>query len=127
MTLGEALSIGVVQCAALWPGMPRSMVTILAALAVGFPMAAAAEYSFLLALPTLGAATLYALLTEGTRLVRDIGWGALLCGWLSAALVGALAIRGFVRYLTRHSLALFGWYRLSLAALMGVVFIWRIR
>lgn len=116
MRVWEALVIGIAQILALWPGTSRAMVTILAALALRFPATAAAEYSFLLALPTLGAATLLDAITGGRELLQAAGWGSVTCGFAASAIVAVLAMRAFVRYLTRHGLALFGWYRLALAA-----------
>ena len=119
--IGEALLIGMAQCLALWPGTSRSMATIVAGLLLGWPATVAAEFSFLLALPTLGAATLFDLMKGGHALLHDVGMLSLGCGVVTAAIVAALAIRGFVRYVTRHGLALFGWYRLVLAAAVWVV------
>jgi undecaprenyl-diphosphatase len=116
VTWREALLIGCAQCLALWPGTSRAMVTLVAGMLLGLPAAAAAEYSFLLALPTLGAATAFDAATGGGTLLRDIGPLSLALGFGTAAVVAALAVRGFVRYLTRHGLAPFGWYRLVLAA-----------
>ena len=118
VTWAEALLIGVAQCLALWPGTSRSMVTILAGVALGWPAAAAAEYSFLLALPTLGAATLLDLAAEGRGLVQSVGWPSMLCGYAAAGIVAALAIRGFVQYLGHRGLAPFGWYRVALAGVL---------
>ena len=118
ITVHKALLIGCAQCLALWPGTSRAMVTIVAGLLLGLPSTVAAEYSFLLALPTLGAVTVLALASGGRTLVQDAGWGSLVCGFLAAAVVAALAIRGFLRYLTRWGLAPFGWYRLALAAVV---------
>ena len=116
-TLGpiEALLIGLAQCLSLWPGTSRAMVTILAALLLGFPAAAAAEFSFLLALPTLGAATLFDVMKNGSTLMQETSLVAILIGFLAAGAAAALAVRGFVGYLNRHGLAPFGWYRILLA------------
>ena len=121
MTLREALLIGSAQCLALWPGTSRAMVTIVAGLLLGFPATVAAEYSFLLALPTLGAATVFDAVTGGHGLWQEAGGLSLLCGFLAAAAVAAVAVRGFIRYLTRRGLAPFGWYRLGLAAVMAII------
>jgi undecaprenyl-diphosphatase len=117
----QALIVGLVQCLSLWPGTSRSMVTIVAALIVGMDMVTAAEFSFLLALPTLGAATLY----EGAKnldvLLASAGPGGLVIGLVVSWIVAVLAVKGFVRWLTRHGLIPFGVYRLLLA---GVLYAW---
>ncbi len=121
LTWRQACGIGLAQCVALWPGTSRAMVTLLAGLWCGLSPTAAAEYSFLLALPTLGAATVLDLTRHGPALWRDVGPVSLACGYLAAGVVAALAIKGFIRYLTRHGLAVFGWYRLVLAAAVWII------
>ena len=121
ITRTEALVIGAAQCLALWPGTSRAMVTILAGLLLGLPAAVAAEYSFLLALPTLGAATFFDAASGGQVFVQQIGWLSLVCGFVAASATAAVAIRGFLRYLTHRGLAPFGWYRLGLAALVWML------
>ncbi len=116
LTSREALMIGLAQCVSLWPGMSRAMVTLVAGLFVGLPATAAAEYSFLLALPTLGAATLFDAAQGAQGLGEEVGWGAVACGFVTAAVVATLVMRAFVQYLTRRGLSPFGWYRLGLAA-----------
>ena len=119
----EALWIGCAQCLSLWPGTSRAMVTLVAGLFVGLPPAVAAEYSFLLALPTLGAATLWSVMTDGRLLIREVPWLSIAVGVGAAAVVAVLAMRGFLRYLIRRGLAPFGWYRIGLATtvwLLGV-------
>ena len=112
-----AVAIGLAQVLALWPGTSRAMVTILAALLLGCTPIVAAEFSFLLALPTLGAATLFDLVKSRESLLGGAGIGpaAVLVGIVVAAAVAALAIRSFLRYLTRRGLEPFGWYRIALA------------
>lgn len=117
----DALLIGLAQCLALWPGTSRSMVTILAGMAVGLPAAMAAEYSFLLALPSLGAAVLFDTFHGGCALVQQAGWPAVASGFITATLVAFLSIGALLRYLRTHGLALFGWYRLALAAVMATL------
>ena len=118
----EALVVGAAQCLALWPGTSRSMVTLVSGLLLGWPASVAAEYSFLLALPTLGAATVF----EGFRgrhtLIQAVSPLAMVCGCVAAGVVAWLAMRAFVVYLRRRGLAPFGWYRLSVAAIVLIVF-----
>lgn len=123
LTWRHALAIGLAQCLALWPGTSRSLVTIVAGMVAGLRPAAAAEFSFLLALPTLGGACAW----KGLKLLRggeggaiaDLGWVPVIIGVLVAALSAAAAARWLVAWLTRHGLAIFGWYRLAVAALYG--------
>ncbi len=117
----EALIIGLAQCLALWPGTSRAMVTLAAGMLLGLPAVVSAEYSFLLALPTLGAATLLDMGLGGPELIRSFGWPAVAAGFISAMVVAAVAIRSFIRYLTSRGLAPFGWYRIGLA-LAGLFF-----
>jgi undecaprenyl-diphosphatase len=86
--LWQALVIGFVQCVALWPGTSRSMITILAALVIGLDMLAAAEFSFLLALPTLGAATAFTLYKHGQQLVEHVGPLAMVVGLVGPVTAG---------------------------------------
>ena len=118
LTVTGALAIGLAQCLALWPGTSRAMVTIVAALLLGCPATTAAEYSFLLAIPTLGAATLFEAGWGGAALIREAGWIPVVAGFVSAAVVAVVAVRGLVRWLTTRGLTFFGWYRIGLAAVV---------
>ena len=114
-----ALVIGLFQCLALWPGTSRSLVTIVGALVVGLSLSAAVEFSFLLGLLTLLAATAYKALDQGPLLVQSYGAVSLTVGVLSAWLAAVVSVRWMVSWLQSHSLALFGWYRVLLALLVG--------
>ena len=107
------------QCLAMWPGTSRSMITILAALVVGLDMLASAEFSFLLALPTLGAATLYTGYKHWPELASHVGPAAMIVGLVVTVIVAAVAVKGFIKWLGGHGLLPFGIYRLALA---GAVF-----
>ena len=121
ITARQALIIGVVQCLALWPGTSRSLVTILAALAVGLSMSAAVEFSFLVGFVTLGGATMFEIAKDGSTMVDTFGWVDPIIGLVVAFVSAAIAIKWMVGYLQKHSLAIFGWYRLAVAAVALVL------
>lgn len=116
MTTRDALIIGLAQVLATWPGTSRSLMTIIAALAIGLSMAAAVEFSFLLGLLTLTAATVFDLSKNGGEVLDQFGLATPLLGVLVAAASAALAVKWLVSYLRTRPLVIFGWYRLGIAA-----------
>ena len=117
MTSRQALIIGAAQVLAMWPGTSRSLVTILAAYAVGMTLAAAVEFSFLLGLMTLGAATLFESAKDGSTVIDAYGVASPLVGVLVAFLAAAASIRWMVTWLKTRSMAIFGWERIVVAAI----------
>jgi undecaprenyl-diphosphatase len=120
VTPQRALFIGLGQCLSLWPGASRSMCTILAGELAGLATATAAEFSFLLALPTLGAATLYEAFKARHALATDVGATAIAAGLVVSFAVAWAVIATFLRYLQRRGLEPFGWYRI----VVGIVVLW---
>ena len=117
LTMRSALIIGCVQILALWPGTSRSLVTIVAALAVGLSMSSAVEFSFLLGLATLSAATALDLAKDGGTLLDEYGWRTPLLGTFVAFVSAVVAVKWLVGYLRTRPLTIFGWYRIGVAAL----------
>lgn len=116
ITLRAALVIGLCQCFALWPGSSRSMVTIVGGMMCGLRLRAAAEFSFLLAIPTLGAATVYDMYKNGSLILSmDGGVAALAVGLVTSFVVTWGVVAWFLRYVSRVGLAPFGVYRIALA------------
>lgn len=114
-----ALIIGFAQTLALWPGVSRSLVTILAATAIGLAVPAAVEFSFLLGFVILGGATFYETLSSGGQMVEAYGVITPLVG-LGVAFVAALAaMRWMIDYLNRRGLGIFGWYRIAVATVVA--------
>jgi len=107
----QAALIGAAQVAALWPGVSRSLVTILAAIAVGLSMPAAVEFSFLLGIVTLGTASAFELVVDGQEIGRTLGLSVLVVGAAAAAVSAAVAARTFIAYLQRRPLTVFAVYR----------------
>jgi undecaprenyl-diphosphatase len=123
VTPRRALAIGLGQCLSLWPGTSRSMCTIVAAQLSGLSTATAAEFSFLLALPTLGAATLYEGFKARHVLLASVGAPSLTVGLVVSFFVAWGVIASFLTYLKKHGLEPFGWYRI----VVGAVVLWVLR
>jgi undecaprenyl-diphosphatase len=123
VTPRRALLIGVGQCFSLWPGASRSMCTIVAGQLSGLSTSTAAEFSFLLALPTLGAATLYELYKSRGELSASVGASQLIIGLVVSFLVAWAVIAAFLRFLRSRGLEVFGYYRIAVALLV----LWLIR
>lgn len=117
----QALIIGFAQCLAMWPGTSRSLITIVGGLLVGLTVPAAVEFSFLLGLITLGAATSYEALKSGSLIIATFGWQSPLAGFVASFVSGVVAVKWMVSYLSRHPLDIFGYYRVALAVMVGLM------
>lgn len=121
LTWKAALIIGFIQCIAMWPGVSRSLVTIVGGLLVGLSLPAAVEFSFLLGLLTLTAATAYDGLRHGNQMLAEYGPTQIILGLLAAWISAVLAVKWMVAYLKSHGLAIFGYYRIILAIVVAAL------
>ncbi|HAZ14968.1 MAG: hypothetical protein A2X86_14330 [Bdellovibrionales bacterium GWA2_49_15] len=119
LTISKALIIGCLQCIAMWPGVSRSLVTILGGTLVGLSGIAAIEFSFLLGLITLSAATLFEAFKHGPEMIQALGIINPLVGLATACVSAIIAIKWMVAYLSRSGLALFGYYRIALGTIVA--------
>lgn len=119
LSVGRAAVIGVAQVLALIPGTSRSGSTIIAGRLMGLAPAQAAEYSFLASLPLMAGVTLKVVLTNTNYMLEHAG--TLIVSNLAAFIFGLFAVGFLMRYLSRNSLAVFGWYRIGLAVVAGLV------
>jgi undecaprenyl-diphosphatase len=138
LTWKMAIVIGLLQCVAMWPGTSRSLMTIVGGLLVGLSVKAAVEYSFLLGVLTLTAATakkaVWKVHGEGVDPIYDVWFGGsklmwdtygplpLILGILAATVSAAIAVKWLVTYLQSHGLSLFGWYRIIVGSVIGALY-----
>jgi undecaprenyl-diphosphatase len=115
----RAFAIGLAQMVALIPGVSRSGATIIAGRLSGLKPAEAAEYSFLASLPIMLGVTIKTFVGDNAYLIENLA--TLAIGNLVAFVSGLFAVGFLMRYLANHSLAIFGWYRIGLAVVLGAV------
>ena len=116
--LRSAVVIGLAQALAFWPGVSRSLVTIVGGVLVGLSLSAAVEFSFLLGLITLSAATFLDLAKHGGEMFDRFGTVAPLAGLLCAFVTALVSVRWMVQWLNTRSLRVFGWYRVGAAVVV---------
>jgi undecaprenyl-diphosphatase len=109
-----ALTIGLCQCFALIPGTSRSLATILGGRVAGLSHAASTEFSFLVGLLTLSAASVYKMWSLGPALAQVYPAGPAGVGLLVAAVTAFVSVKWLVGYVSRHGLGVFAWYRIAL-------------
>lgn len=107
----KSLAIGFCQTLALVPGVSRSGATIVGALLMGVEKRAAAEFSFLLSLPTMGAAVVYDLYQNRDVLDFAAVWDIAI-GFAVAFVTAAMVVRWVLNFIGKHGYALFGWWRI---------------
>ena len=114
LTLKQAFAIGLFQTLSLWPGTSRSAATIVGGLLLGLDRKSSAEFSFLIAVPIMLAATGHELLNMGSKFTTQ-DYFHLSIGFIVSFIVGLLAIATFIRLLSRWTLVPFAWYRIVAA------------
>jgi undecaprenyl-diphosphatase len=120
ITPKQALYVGLFQCIALWPGMSRSASTILGGMLCGLKRKTATEYSFFAAVPIMLAASGYKLLKIYKTITLD-QTAILAVGFVVSFIFAWLAVKFLIRFLSRHTLVPFAWYRLGLATVIFVL------
>ena len=108
----DALKLGLAQAVALIPGTSRSGATIIGGLFFGLSRQAAAEFSFFLAVPTLGIASIYSMYKARDLLSFD-DIGAWIVGFVFSFISAMIAVRALIRYVSHHDFTVFAWYRIA--------------
>lgn len=127
ISVKQAWIVGIAQCLAIaWPGFSRSAATIMGGWAAGLTTAAAADYSFFLAIPLMFGASGYSLskyLKGSAGAVAFTGTQklALILGCLVSFVVAWLVVKAFINFLKKKPLAVFAWYRIALALVLLVL------
>lgn len=117
LSIRELLTLGCIQALAVVPGVSRSGAVIIGGRMLGLPSLLITEFSFLLAIPTMLAATAYDLLKSGLSFSSS-EWGTVGFGFLVSFLVALLVVKWLINYIKRHSFAMFGWYRIVIGAII---------
>lgn len=122
ITYKQALFIGLFQSIAIIPGVSRSAATIIGGLWLGLSRPTIVAFSFLLAVPTMTAATGYDLLKNASQFSLN-DFGVLAVGFITSFIVALAAIKWLLHYVRSHSFIAFGVYRICLAIIVLIIFV----
>ncbi len=122
LTFKEAFLIGLFQCLAMWPGVSRAGATILGAMMIGIDRKTATEYSFFAAAPVIFAASVLDLI-KSIHVLNTAQIPLFAVGFVVSFISALVIVKFFIRYVSKHTLNAFAWYRLALAA--AVLLIWK--
>jgi undecaprenyl-diphosphatase len=122
MSIKRSALVGVFQALAVMPGVSRSGATIVGGMILGLDRRKAAEFSFLLAIPTMLAATSYDLLKTGPSFGSE-QWSLLATGFLTSFITAFLTVRAFLKFLEGHGFFIFGVYRIAIGVIYGLIFL----
>jgi len=120
---GDALLIGFFQSFAIIPGVSRSGIVLLFMLWRGYTRSSSAEYTFMLGIPTLIAASVFDFvdLTQHLQAITPLLF-PLSIGWFVSFFIALISMKWFVDFLKQHDLSIFGWYRLILGVILLIGF-----
>ena len=120
LSIKEALTIGLFQSLSMVPGTSRSGATMIGGLFAGLSRKSAAEFSFLLAIPTMFVATFYDLYKNRNEMIID-DYSLLAVGFVTAFVVAFFTVKAVMNFLTTHTFIVFGIYRIIFGILLLVV------
>ncbi len=123
ITYKQALAVGLFQCISIWPGFSRSGSTISGGVLLGLSHRAAADFTFIMAVPIMAGASGLSLLKNWEYFTLD-ALPFFIVGFLSAFVFALLSIRFFLKLIDRIKLVPFAVYRLLLAAVIGALYFW---
>ncbi|WP_435925353.1 undecaprenyl-diphosphate phosphatase [Paenibacillus sp. DYY-L-2] len=123
ITYKQAFMVGLFQCVSIWPGFSRSGSTISGGVLLGLSHRAAADFTFIMAVPVMAGASALSLLKNWQYFTAD-ALPFFIAGFISAFLFALLSIRFFLKLINRIKLVPFAVYRILLAAVIGVLYFW---
>ena len=121
LSIKEALTIGLFQSLSMVPGTSRSGATMIGGLFAGLSRKSAAEFSFLLAIPTMFVATFYDLYKNRHEMIID-DYSLLAVGFVTAFVVAFFTVKAVMNFLTTHTFVIFGIYRIIFGILLLIIF-----
>ncbi|MDW8800786.1 undecaprenyl-diphosphate phosphatase [Clostridium sp. A1-XYC3] len=121
ITVMQAFKVGVLQLLAVWPGMSRSASTIMGGWVAGLSTAAAAEFSFFIAIPAMVGSSAKDLFEFDFSIMTGTLWVSLAVGFIVAFIVALIVIKKFIDYLKKKPMKVFAVYRIAAGTLLGIL------